>query len=99
MLNGYGAPLQIYEHLEYHEDTGPGKDLTTLIKRLILSHYFYSIDLCLPILIQSIKPFGCRITHHRDSSGFHDALITTIYCNIDRGLIKLLWRQFDRSLT
>ena len=25
MLNGYGAPLQIYQHLEYHEDSGPGK--------------------------------------------------------------------------
>ncbi|XBI63117.1 hypothetical protein VPH35_043602 [Triticum aestivum] len=27
MLNGYGAPLQIYRHLEYHEDTGPGSIL------------------------------------------------------------------------
>ncbi|KAG8052980.1 hypothetical protein GUJ93_ZPchr0001g30992 [Zizania palustris] len=27
MLNGYGAPLQIYQHLEYHEDTGPGSVL------------------------------------------------------------------------
>ncbi|KQK03255.1 dol-P-Man:Man(6)GlcNAc(2)-PP-Dol alpha-1,2-mannosyltransferase [Brachypodium distachyon] len=27
MLNGYGAPLQIYEHLDYHEDTGPGSTL------------------------------------------------------------------------
>ncbi|KAF7028744.1 hypothetical protein CFC21_040612 [Triticum aestivum] len=27
MLNGYGAPLQIYQHLEYHEDTGPGSIL------------------------------------------------------------------------
>lgn len=27
MLNGYGAPLQIYQHLEYHEDTGPGKNI------------------------------------------------------------------------
>ncbi|KAI4965722.1 hypothetical protein ZWY2020_051047 [Hordeum vulgare] len=27
MLSGYGAPLQIYQHLEYHEDTGPGSIL------------------------------------------------------------------------
>jgi len=27
MLNGYGAPLQIYQHLEYHEDSGPGSIL------------------------------------------------------------------------
>uniref|UniRef100_A0A0E0MSY1 Mannosyltransferase n=1 Tax=Oryza rufipogon TaxID=4529 RepID=A0A0E0MSY1_ORYRU len=27
MLNGYGAPIQIYQHLEHHEDTGPGSVL------------------------------------------------------------------------
>jgi hypothetical protein len=30
MLNGYGAPLQIYQHLEYHDDTGPGKTLQSI---------------------------------------------------------------------
>ncbi|CAO2199508.1 unnamed protein product [Urochloa humidicola] len=27
MLNGYGAPLQIYQHLENHDDSGPGSVL------------------------------------------------------------------------
>nr|QFR35810.1 alpha-1,2-mannosyltransferase ALG9 [Chandrasekharania keralensis] len=27
MLNGYGAPLQVYQHLEHHDDTGPGSIL------------------------------------------------------------------------
>jgi alpha-1,2-mannosyltransferase len=30
MLNGYGAPLQIYQHLEHHDDTGPGKALQSI---------------------------------------------------------------------
>lgn len=42
MLNGYGAPLQIYRHLEYHEDTGPGKDLTicSLSRFLVYKQHF-----------------------------------------------------------
>lgn len=31
IVNGYGAPLEIYKHFEHHDDAGTGKNSISLI--------------------------------------------------------------------
>ena len=38
IIHGYSAPLEIYKHLEYHDDAGTGRSLYL---------YLYSMMLCI----------------------------------------------------